>query len=81
MGLCQRWHHRGDVVFRTGGLAYDRIETKLLIAFYSQTDEQIERTNQELKQYLIMYIDHRQSNWSEWLATLYFYSVILMHIL
>ena len=19
----QRWHHRGDVVFRTGGLAYD----------------------------------------------------------
>ena len=22
-GLVQRWHHRGDVVFRTGGLAYD----------------------------------------------------------
>ena len=21
----QRWHHRGDVVFRTGGLAYDSI--------------------------------------------------------
>ena len=20
----QRWHHRGDVVFRTGGLVYDR---------------------------------------------------------
>ena len=20
----QRWHHRGDVVFRTGGLAYDK---------------------------------------------------------
>ena len=58
-----------------------RIETKLLMAFYSQTDEQMERTNQELKQYLIMYIDYRQSNWSEWLATLYFYSVILMHIL
>ena len=22
----QSWHHRGDVVFRTGGLAYDREE-------------------------------------------------------
>ena len=21
----QRWHHRGDVVFRTGGLAYDSL--------------------------------------------------------
>ena len=21
----QRWHHRGDVVFRTGGLVYDNI--------------------------------------------------------
>jgi len=21
---AQRWHHRGDVIFWTGGLAYDR---------------------------------------------------------
>ena len=21
--MCQRWHHCGDVVFRTGGLVYD----------------------------------------------------------
>ena len=21
--MVQRWHHRGDVVFRTGGLVYD----------------------------------------------------------
>ena len=21
--MCQRWHHRGDVVFRTGGLVYN----------------------------------------------------------
>jgi len=27
------------------------------------------RMNQELEQYLRMYIDHRQSNWLEWLAT------------
>ena len=23
--MVQRWHHRGDVIFRTGGLAYDTI--------------------------------------------------------
>jgi len=28
------------------------IETKLLIVFHSQTDNQIERMNQELEQYL-----------------------------
>ena len=22
--MVQRWHHHGDVVFRTGGLVYDR---------------------------------------------------------
>ena len=45
------------------------IETKLSTAYYPQTDEQIARTNQELEQYLKMYIDHRQNNWLEWLAT------------
>ena len=44
------------------------IETKLLIAFYPQTDGQMERMNQELKQYLRFFIDHRQKNWLEWLA-------------
>ena len=29
----------------------------------------MERMNQELEQYLRMYIDYRQNNWSEWLAT------------
>ena len=24
----QRWHHRGDVVFQTGGLAYDKFKYK-----------------------------------------------------
>jgi len=44
------------------------IETKLFTAYHPQTDGQIERTNQELEQYLRMYINHRQNNWSEWLT-------------
>ena len=32
-------------------------------------NKQIERTNQELEQYLRMYINYRQENQSEWLAT------------
>ena len=44
------------------------IETKLSTAYYPQTDEQIERTNQELEQYLRIYVNYRQKNWSEWLA-------------
>ena len=45
------------------------IETKLSIAYHPETDRQTERTNQELEQYLRMYVNHRQNNWSEWLAT------------
>ena len=45
------------------------IETKLPIAFHPQTDRQTERMNQELEQYLRIYINYRQNNWSEQLAT------------
>jgi len=44
------------------------IETKLLTAFHPQTDGQMERMNQELEQYLQMFIDHRQEQWPEWLG-------------
>jgi len=41
------------------------IETKLSMAYHPQTDGQTERTNQELEQYLKMYVNYRQNNWSE----------------
>ena len=37
------------------------------MVFHSQTDGQMERVNQELKQYLRMFIDHRQEQWPDWL--------------
>jgi len=45
------------------------IETKLLIAFYPQTNGQMERMNQELEQYLRLFVDYRQKDWLEWLVT------------
>jgi len=45
------------------------IETKLSTAFHPQTDGQTKRTNQELEQYLRMFIDHRQEQWPDWLGT------------
>jgi len=44
------------------------IDTKLLTIFHPQTDRQMERMNQELEQYLQMFINHRQEQWPEWLG-------------
>jgi len=46
-----------------------RIKSKLLTVFHPQTDRQTKRVNQELEQYLRMFIDHRQEQWPEWLGT------------
>ena len=48
------------------------IESKMLTIFHSQTDGQTERVNQELEQYLRMFIDHRQEQWLDWLGTVEF---------
>jgi len=48
------------------------ITSKLSTAFHSQTNGQMERVNQELEQYLRMFIDHRQEQWPKWLGTVEF---------
>ena len=45
------------------------IQTKLLTAYHPQIDGQIERINQELEQYLRVFIDHRQKQWPDRLET------------
>ena len=45
------------------------IEMKLLTVFHPQTDGQTEQMNQELEQYLRFFVDHRQKDWLEWLAS------------
>jgi len=48
------------------------IQTKLSTAYHSQTDGQMERINQELEQYLRVFIDHRQEQWLDWLRMVEF---------
>ena len=43
------------------------IKTKLSTAYHPQTDGQTERTNQELEQYLRMFVSQRQDDWVDWL--------------
>ena len=44
------------------------IKIKLLTSFHPQTDRQTECMNQELKQYLQIFVDYKQKNWLEWLT-------------
>jgi len=45
------------------------IETKLSMAFHPQTNGQTERANQELEQYLRIFVDYCQEQWPDWLGT------------
>jgi len=45
------------------------IETRLSTAFHPQIDRQMEHMNQELEQYLRFFVNHRQKDWLEWLAS------------
>lgn len=44
------------------------ITTAASTAYHPQTDGQTERVNQEIEQYLRLFISHRQDDWVEWLA-------------
>ena len=44
------------------------IKTKISTPYHPQTDGQTERVNQELEQYLRLFIERRQEDWPEWLA-------------
>jgi hypothetical protein len=44
-----------------------RIETALSTAYHPQTDGQMEQINQELEQYLHLYVNHMQTDWANWL--------------
>ena len=44
------------------------IQTSSSTAYYPQTDGQTERINQEVEQYLRLFINHRQDDWVEWLS-------------
>jgi len=44
------------------------IQTKLSMAYHPQMDGQMERINQELEQYLRVFIDHKQEQWPDWLG-------------
>ena len=45
------------------------IKMALSTAFHPQTDSQTERTKQELEQYLQLYTNFMQTDWSDWLAS------------
>ena len=44
------------------------IQQNISTAYHPQTDGQTERVNQEIEQYLWVYINYRQEDWSEWLS-------------
>jgi len=48
------------------------IKTKLLTTFYPQTNKQTKHMNQKLEQYLRFFINHKQKDWPEWLASVEF---------
>ena len=44
------------------------IQTKLSTAYHPQTDGQTEWMNQEIEQYLQLFISHQQHDWPEWVT-------------
>ena len=43
-------------------------KTNISTAYHPQTDGQTEQMNQEIEQYLRIFVNERQTNWAEWLS-------------
>jgi len=46
-----------------------RIKRAMSTVYYSQTNSQMKRINQEVEVFLRHYINYRQDDWMKWLAT------------
>jgi hypothetical protein len=57
-----------------------KIKTKLFTAFHSQTNEQSEIFNQEMKRYLRAYVNHQQNDWIDWLSMIEYVSNVFISI-
>lgn len=44
------------------------ISTNISTAYHPQTDGQTERINQEIEQYLRLFVNHRQDDWTDWIS-------------
>ena len=63
-------HDRGpqfDSLFMKNLYKLIGIEGNPSTAYHPQTDGQTERVNQEVKQYLRIYVNHHQDDWADWL--------------
>ena len=56
------------------------IKIRLSTVFHLQTDSQMEQMNQELEQYLRYFVNYRQKDWPEWLASAEFVVNNKVHI-
>ena len=45
-----------------------RIKVVALMAYHPQMDGQTERVNQEVEQFLCLFVNQRQDNWYDWLS-------------
>ncbi len=57
-----------------------KVNNKLSITFYLQTNKQIERFNQTIEQYFRYYINYNQDNWVKHLPIIQFIYNILIYI-
>ncbi len=48
------------------------IKANASTAYHPQMDGQTEQVNQEVREFLMMFVNHQQDDWSDWLAVAQF---------